>query len=112
MAQTKAATLSLSALALAAGLAFALPGGAQARDLAENANNGSTSAPGAYAMQVTQPREMAGIPDAVGNSAEADGSPLAAPVRTTLAHEVGHLPNPVGNSANAFGGFGTGPVGG
>lgn len=100
------------ALTLAAGLAMALPGIAAARDLAENANNGSTSSPGAYAMQVTQPREGMAVPEAVGNNAQADGNPLAVPVRTTLAHEGRHLANPVGNSANAFGGFGTGPVGG
>ncbi|MDQ1080750.1 glycosyl transferase family 39 [Pseudoroseomonas cervicalis] len=100
------------ALTLAAGLAMALPGIAAARDLAENANNGATSSPAAYAMQVTQPREGMGLPEAVGNNAQADGNPLATPVRTTLAHEGRHLANPVGNSANAFGGFGTGSVGG
>ncbi|WBV41841.1 glycosyl transferase family 39 [Pseudoroseomonas cervicalis] len=103
---------SFRALTLAAGLAVALPGLALARDLAENANNGSTSSPSAYSMQVTQSREAAGIPDAVGNSAEADGNPLAANVSTTLRHEALHGARPVGNSANAFGGFGTGPVGG
>ncbi|MFB9971818.1 glycosyl transferase family 39 [Pseudoroseomonas cervicalis] len=106
------ASNSFRALALAAGLAVALPGLALARDLAENANNGSTSAPGAYSMQVTQPRDVAGIPDTVGNSAEADGNPLAASVSTTLRHEALHGARPVGNSANAFGGFGTGSVGG
>ncbi|WBV43392.1 glycosyl transferase family 39 [Pseudoroseomonas cervicalis] len=100
------------ALTLAAGLAMALPGLAAARDLAENANNGATSSPSAYSMQVTQPREVASLPESVGNNAQADGNPLATSVGVTLAHEVGHLPRAVGNSANAFGGFGTGPVGG
>ena len=103
---------SLRALTLAAGLAVALPGLATARDLAENANNGSTSSPAAYSMPVTQAREVVAIPDTVGNSAEADGNPLATPVATTLRHEAAHGGLPVGNSANAFGGFGTGPVGG
>ncbi|MCQ4161429.1 glycosyl transferase family 39 [Roseomonas sp. GC11] len=101
------------ALALAAGLAAALPilapGSAQARDLFENANNGSTSSPFAYAMAVTQSHDAAGIPEAVGNNAQADGNPLAAPVATSRAHG-GNLAQPVGNSANAFGGFGTGAV--
>lgn len=101
---------SIRALTLAAGLAVALPGLALARDLGENANNGATSSPGAYAMQVTQPRDGMALPEAVGNNAQADGNPLAAPVRTSMAHEGNHLPRAVGNSANAFGGFGTGPV--
>ncbi|MFB9969255.1 glycosyl transferase family 39 [Pseudoroseomonas cervicalis] len=100
------------ALTLAAGLMVALPGLAAARDLAENANNGATSSPAAYAMQVTQPRDAMVLPESVGNNAQADGNPLAAPAPLTLAHEGSHLPRPVGNSANAFGGFGTGPVGG
>ncbi|MCQ4158854.1 glycosyl transferase family 39 [Roseomonas sp. GC11] len=104
---------ALRALTLAAGLAVALPGlapgAAQARDLFENANNGSTSSLSASSMAVTQAREAAGIPEAVGNNAQADGNPLAAPVNTSRAHG-GSIAQPVGNSANAFGGFGTGPV--
>ncbi|MDQ1080820.1 glycosyl transferase family 39 [Pseudoroseomonas cervicalis] len=98
------------ALTLAAGLALALPGLAAARDLTENANNGSTSAPFAYSMQVTRAQAPAGIPGPVGDNAQPRGNPLALQLAQTEPHEAAHLPRAVGNSANAWGGFGTGPA--
>ncbi|MCQ4158852.1 glycosyl transferase family 39 [Roseomonas sp. GC11] len=118
MFQIKSPSSLSRALLLAAGVAVAAPmlalglapGQAQARDLAENANNGSsTGNPFAYSMAVTQPREAAGIPEAVGNNAQATGNPQAAGVATTRA-QGGPALQAVGNSANAFGGFGTGPA--
>ncbi|WBV43325.1 glycosyl transferase family 39 [Pseudoroseomonas cervicalis] len=96
------------ALTLAAGLAVALPGLAAARDLAENANNGATSSPFAYTMQVTRAQQPAGIPGPVGGNAQALGNPLRLQLAQTEPHEAAHLPRAVGNSANAWGGFGTG----
>ncbi|EFH12088.1 hypothetical protein [Teichococcus cervicalis] len=101
---------AVRALTLAAGLAVALPGLAAARDLAENANNGSTSSPFAYAMAVTRAPQADGIPGPVGHNAGARGNPLGLRLAQTEPHEAAHLPRAVGNSANAWGGFGTGPA--
>ncbi|MCQ4159981.1 glycosyl transferase family 39 [Roseomonas sp. GC11] len=75
---------ALRALTLAAAV-MALPALAQARDLSENANNGTTSAPFAYSMQVTRAHDTAGIPAAVGNNAQASEAKLGA-LATTQDH--------------------------
>ncbi|PHK94468.1 glycosyl transferase family 39 [Pseudoroseomonas rhizosphaerae] len=103
-------TSAFRALFLAAGLTVAAPGLSMAADLYNSVNNTpATGSPFAYPMATTQAAAQ-GLPENVGQSASANGNPLATSVSTTERHNASSgVPGLVGNSASARGGFGTGP---